>query len=230
MFANLALVTLLAATVVQAAVVPLTPGPGNEGATCTVSWQGDAASTEWGSMAIQLMTGDNLNMVHLTTITSEMDGTIDGQFDYPCPDVSINSAIYFYQFTSPATPEKTWTTRFTIAGPDGSTVPPENPLQSDGEPIPWGVGALADPSAAVPPPPNGTPTGSNSTLTTSRPITTPTLTPTTSSRTTRSLPATSAANATRTSGASANGAVAMVDPWKLGVMVVASVFALAFAL
>jgi len=229
MFANLAALTLLAAAVVQAAVVPITPPPGNEGATCTVSWQGDAASTVWGSMAIQLMSGDNLNMVHLTTITAELDGTTDGQFEYPCPDVSINSAIYFYQFTSPLTPEKTWTTRFTIAGPDGSTVPPPNPVQGDGDPVPWGVGALADPSAAVPPPPNGTPTGSNSTLTTSRPVT-PTLTPT-SSRTTRSLSATSAAaNATRTSGANANGAVGMIDPWKMGVMVAASVFALAFAL
>jgi len=230
MFANLAVISLVAAAVVHAAVVPITPPPGNEGATCTVSWQGDAASTVWGSMAIQLMSGDNLNMVHLTTITTEQDGTTDGQFEYPCPDVDPNSAIYFYQFTSPLTPEKQWTTRFAIAGPDGSTVPPANAVQGDGEPIPWGVGALADPSAAVPPPPNGTPTGSNSTLTTSRPISTPTLTPT-SSRTTRSLSASSApANATRTSGASANGAVGMIDTWKMGVMVAVSIFALAFAL
>jgi len=236
MFAPFALVTLLSTVVVQAAVVPVTPGPGsifNEGGPCTVSWQGDPESPFWGTMALQLMSGDNLNMIHLTTITTELDGSVDGQFDFTCPDVSPNSAIYFYQFTTPLDPEKTWTTRFTIAGADGSTVPPENPVQGDGEPIPWGVGALADPSTSVPPPPNGTPTGSggNSTLTTSRPTTsaTRTLTPTSSSRTTR--PSSSAgANATGTAGANANGAVGMVDTWKMGVMVAASVFALAFAL
>jgi len=228
MFANFALVMLLAAFVVQAEVVPITPGPGTEGATCTITWGGDG-DPMWANMAIQLMSGENLNMIHLTTIASELDGTTDGQFDYPCPDVTPNSAIYFYQFTSPLITEKTWTTRFLIAGPDGSSVPPANPVQGNGEEIPWGVGALADPSAAVPPPPNGTPTASNSTLTTRPPTTTtPRLTPTTSVRTTRSVTS-AAANAT--GGANANGAVSMaVGTWKIGVTVAVSAFALAFAL
>lgn len=73
------------------------------------------------------------------------------------PGVSVqvtpNSAIYFYQFSTPAAPTNlTWTTRFTIAAADGSTTPPENQNEPDGQNIPWGTGALVDPSTAVPPP------------------------------------------------------------------------------
>ena len=61
-----------------------------------------------------------------------------------------NSAIYFYQFSSPSAPSNlTWTTRFTIAGADGSTTAPANQTQPDGQSIPWGLGALVDPSTAV---------------------------------------------------------------------------------
>ena len=54
---------------VNAQAVPTEPGPGsvfNQGSTCRTTWDGDADG-KWGSMAIQLMTGDNQRMIHLTS-------------------------------------------------------------------------------------------------------------------------------------------------------------------
>ncbi|KAF5379436.1 hypothetical protein D9615_006516 [Tricholomella constricta] len=160
MFATFALTALLASAslhVARADVVPTVPGPGivyREGSTCHIEWDGDAGSTTaWKNMAIQLMTGDNFEMVHLTTVATDLDGTVSGSFDHPCPAVAPNSAIYFYQFSAPGASEKQWATRFAIASPAGATTPPANPTQpGKNDPIPWGVGALADPSKAVPPP------------------------------------------------------------------------------
>ncbi|ESK84716.1 hypothetical protein Moror_628 [Moniliophthora roreri MCA 2997] len=140
---------------VRAIVTPNEPGPGsvyNEGSKCHIQWVGDKDG-KWDNMAIQLMTGDNFQMVHLTTVATGLDGNKDGKFDYDCPDVTPNSAIYFYQFSSPESSELTWATRFTIADAQGKSVPPENQEQpGTGAKIPWGTGALADPSSAVPPP------------------------------------------------------------------------------
>jgi len=164
MFTKLASVTsmlLAASAIVNAVVIPSEPGPGavyTAGETCSVVWAGDADSdTTWKDMAIQLMTGDNWDMIHLTTIATGLDGTISGRIDFDCPEVTPNSAVYFYQFTSPNTDEKTWATRFTIAGADGSVVPPEFELEADGATVLWGIGALADPSTANPPPVPGAP-------------------------------------------------------------------------
>ena len=102
--------------------------------------------------------------------------------------VTPNSAIYFYQFSTPADPAAvTWTTRFTIAGADGSTVPPENDLEPDGQPIPWGVGALVDPSTAVAAPSYLGGAGSTGTGSTGTPGTTPDV-PATDPTTTPSSP------------------------------------------
>ncbi|KAG6885758.1 hypothetical protein C0993_010270 [Termitomyces sp. T159_Od127] len=159
MFATFALTALLASASllrVRADVTPSDPGPGvvyKAGGTCHIEWVGDKSSpTAWKNMAIQLMTGDNLNMIHLTTVATGLDGTADGTFDHTCPSVSPNSAIYFYQFTAPNAPVKQWTTRFTIASAAGATTPPTNNTQPGGDQIPWGTGALSDPSTAVPPP------------------------------------------------------------------------------
>ncbi|KAI9440836.1 hypothetical protein H4582DRAFT_1811769 [Lactarius indigo] len=130
---------------------PLGPGPGdifNEGSTCHITWTPDASGV-WKTLNIELMTGDNFNMVHLTTVAT-VDGTASpGTFDYPCPAVTLHSAVYFYQFTSPAAPNRTWTGRFAIVDSTGTTVPPPNSVQPNGQQIPWGTGALADPSKAV---------------------------------------------------------------------------------
>ncbi|KAH0583158.1 hypothetical protein H2248_011040 [Termitomyces sp. 'cryptogamus'] len=160
MFATFALTALLASASllrVRADVTPSDPGPGvvyKVGGTCHIAWVGDTQSeTSWKNMAIQLMTGDNLNMIHLTTVATGLDGTVDGTFDHICPSVSPNAPIYFYQFTSPNAPVKEWTTRFTIASSTGATTAPTNNTQPNGAAIPWGTGALTDPSTAVQPPP-----------------------------------------------------------------------------
>ncbi|KAI0047397.1 hypothetical protein FA95DRAFT_1472117, partial [Auriscalpium vulgare] len=131
--------------------VPSEPGPGeifNEGANCHVAWTPDPTGL-WKVTNIELMTGSNTNMVHLTTVaTVDSTGTTTS-FDYPCPAVTINSDIYFYQFTSPAAPNRTWTTRFTIAGTNGETVAPPNAVEPNGQAVPWGNGALTDPSTAT---------------------------------------------------------------------------------
>jgi len=156
-FSALSALALAAPMLVRAIVVPSEPGPGSSytaGEECTISWEGDPDSeTIWQDMSIQLMTGSNFEMVHLTTVATEQDGTVDGTFSFTCPEVDPYSAIYFYQFSSPLAEERTWATRFTITSPEGETVEPENPTQpGTGDEIPWGIGALADPSIAEPAP------------------------------------------------------------------------------
>ncbi|KAK7022882.1 hypothetical protein VNI00_016869 [Paramarasmius palmivorus] len=141
---------------VHAIVGPTEPTPGNtynEGSKCNIQWQGDKDG-KWKDMSIQLMTGDNLNMVHLTTVATGLDGNKDGKFDYNCPKVSPNSEIYFYQFSAPGAPGKlTWTGRFTIADSKGNSVPPENTdKDGNGKTFMWGTGKLDDASSAKPPP------------------------------------------------------------------------------
>jgi len=151
----------------------------DEGSTCSVGWMVDPTGL-WTTMNIELMSGSNEDMIHLKTVGT-VDGTIAtlpnetfAEFDYPCLDVTPNSAIYFYQFSSPLFADLLWTTRFTIAGPQGQTTPPPNQTQPDGEAIPWGDGALVDPSQGDAPPPRGTAIGSGAFgPSTSVPISTP---------------------------------------------------------
>ncbi|KAI0358222.1 hypothetical protein OH77DRAFT_1421533 [Trametes cingulata] len=154
MFAYAGLVALLAGTaVVRADPVPTAPGPGDvfkEGTQCTFTWDVDTTGT-WKEMNVELMTGDNFNMIHLTTV-AKLDGTDASKttFSYDCPQVTPNSAIYFYQFTSPTAANRTWTTRFAIGDASGNVTPPPNATQpGSGDSIPWGVGQLVDPSTAV---------------------------------------------------------------------------------
>ena len=87
---------------------PTVPAPGavyNEGSNCVVQWNADTSgSSTWKNMKLQLMTGDNLNMIPLTSeLSSHFSalsnysfsavGTVDGTdssntvFTYPCPNV-----------------------------------------------------------------------------------------------------------------------------------------------
>lgn len=157
MFAYASLAAFIAsAAFVRAEVVPTAPGPGDifkEGGQCSFTWDADTSGV-WKTMNVQLMTGSNTGMVHITTVAS-LDGTDTSKttYSYDCPEVTPNSAIYFYQFSTPAAPTNlTWTTRFTIAAADGSTTSPANQNEPDGQNIPWGTGALVDPSTAVPAP------------------------------------------------------------------------------
>jgi len=147
------------AAVVNAQVFPTFPTGGSEttGQTCVIAWTGDPSSpTTWQGMAVELMSGPNLNMVHLTTVCTGQDGTKAGSCNHTCPEVTINAAIYFYQLSSPiAGPNgAVWTTRFAIAAADGNVVPAPDSTQPPpgNEAIPWGYGALVNTATAVPQP------------------------------------------------------------------------------
>ncbi|KAG5644213.1 hypothetical protein DXG03_008876, partial [Asterophora parasitica] len=174
----LSLVLLACGLIARADVFPNYPAADilRSGSTCRIGWAGDTSSrTAWKDMSIQFMTGDNYNMVHITTVATGQDGTVDGSFTWTCPEVTPNSAIYFYQFRSPHTPNYQWTTRFTIASSSGQTTPPLESTQPNGALIPWGIGALKNPSAAIPPPVfTPTPTPTKATTTTSAPTVTAT--------------------------------------------------------
>lgn len=179
MFPVLTLGALLAClSLVRADPTPTTPGPNdvfNAGGQCTIAWTPDTTGI-WTVMNIELMTGSNSQMVFLTTVAT-VDGTstTNATFSYPCPAVTPNSAIYFYQFTSPASNDTLWTTRFALADASGASTAPTNPTQPDGEAIPWGTGALVNPASATPPP-AGVPAGNTTmpTNTTSTPLITTT--------------------------------------------------------
>lgn len=69
MFTSVFFATVLAAVAVRADPSPNVPGPGdvyNEGSTCNIAWDADTTGT-WTTMNIELMTGDNFNMIHLTS-------------------------------------------------------------------------------------------------------------------------------------------------------------------
>lgn len=60
----------VSALVARADVFPNAPAGDIEdaGSTCHIGWAGDTASTTaWKDMTIELMTGDNFNMVHITS-------------------------------------------------------------------------------------------------------------------------------------------------------------------
>jgi len=66
-----ALLIASAPALVSAIVTPSSPGPGDvfkAGSDCKLTWKGDSQSTsQWKDMAIELMTGDNFHMVHITS-------------------------------------------------------------------------------------------------------------------------------------------------------------------
>ena len=62
-------VALSIALTAFADVTPTVPGPGQafqQGSSCTIEWDADQTGT-WKTLNIELMTGDNINMVHLTS-------------------------------------------------------------------------------------------------------------------------------------------------------------------
>ncbi|KAJ7355735.1 hypothetical protein DFH08DRAFT_955194 [Mycena albidolilacea] len=151
----------------QAVIIPDTPVAGdsfNEGTTCPIAWAGDTggSATAWKNMAIELMTGSSSAMITLAsmcrfpstsllhlfivgiTVATGQDGTKAGTFEYECPEVYPPSPIYFYQFTAAGTSDIIWTTRFTIAGADGSSIPA---TETDEQGAPYGNGKLVPPPA-----------------------------------------------------------------------------------
>ena len=62
----------LCASLARADAIPTEPGTGavfNAGGECHIAWEGDSDSTTaWKNMSIELMTGSNFQMVHLTSM------------------------------------------------------------------------------------------------------------------------------------------------------------------
>ncbi|WVF72489.1 hypothetical protein IAT40_007305 [Kwoniella sp. CBS 6097] len=140
----LAVVFALASTV-SAIITPTSPDGSTVvkvGDKIQALWTADSTSS-WNNVQIQLMTGDNLQMVPLATIATGIDGTTATSYEFTAPDVSPYSKIYFLQFTNGGDlTAPTWTTRFTIAGADGSTTDPTNSTVYSGTAVEWGTGTL----------------------------------------------------------------------------------------
>jgi hypothetical protein len=71
MFHTLALTLLFTSLLARADVTPSVPGPGivyTVGGVCHIEWEGDKDSnTVWKDMSIELMSGSNFDMIHLTS-------------------------------------------------------------------------------------------------------------------------------------------------------------------
>jgi len=202
---------------------PTVPGPGDvysEGSDCKIGWSPDTTGT-WTEMSIQLMTGNNWEMVHLADITT-IDATKETTYTYPCPQVTPNSAIYFYQFKGPASGDTYWTTRFAIADSSGATTPPTESTQPNGDKVLWGTGSIVgsggnDTTTTSLHTSASNPTSSDSTPSSSRTLTSSRLTPSLSSSSSRSSQSTSAtSNAT---SSNTGGAVIASSPQAAGAVV-----------
>ncbi|KAL0240179.1 hypothetical protein I308_106727 [Cryptococcus tetragattii IND107] len=144
-FSALTLAPLLALPLAQATITPTSPDGSTTvkvGDTIEALWTADSTDG-WTDVEIQLMTGDNLAMVPLAAVATGIDGTSATSFSFVAPDVSPYSKIYFLQFTNGGNMTgATWTTRFTIAGADGSTTEPTNSTDFHGQTVEWGTGQL----------------------------------------------------------------------------------------
>lgn len=215
MFRSTAIILAAVAYGANAAVVPLEPS-GNSvfaaGSACTMQWTPDTTGV-WTTMNIELMTGDNFNQVHLKTV-----GTVDGTdatnatYSYTCPAVTPNSKIYFYKFTSPASTDVLFTTRFLITDAAGASTPPtQTETATTGELVGWGTGALVDPSQGDAPPAAGTGTGNTTTAApSSGSTTTGAGSSTTSVRTSSATGTSTATTASRTNAASQSYALSSI--------------------
>ncbi|CBQ68114.1 conserved hypothetical protein [Sporisorium reilianum SRZ2] len=128
---------------------PLTPSMTNEGSPLLIQWDTTTSQT-WKSMEIKLMTGSNQNMTELYTVATGVDGTSSGagKLLWTAPNVSPNSAIYFFQFTHGGQ-DPTWTTRFAIADTTGGVTSPPYAKQPEGPAIPWGQGRIVSGAVAA---------------------------------------------------------------------------------
>ncbi|KAJ9476469.1 hypothetical protein PHBOTO_000136 [Pseudozyma hubeiensis] len=128
---------------------PLTPSTTDEGSPLLIQWD-TTTSQSWKSMEIKFMTGSNQNMTELYTVATGVDGTSmgAGKLLWTAPNVSPNSAIYFFQFTHDGQ-DPTWTTRFAIADSTGSVTSPPYAKQPEGPAIPWGLGRIVSGAASA---------------------------------------------------------------------------------
>ncbi|KAF5344110.1 hypothetical protein D9758_008898 [Tetrapyrgos nigripes] len=155
----LSLFMLISVVAGDTVFTPTAPGPGDvfkAGKDCTIAWK----PGNWTNVTITLMSGSNTDMNLVAPVAHDIDGSDPSlsPFTWTCPEVDPYSAIYFYQFKNGN--DTTWTTRFTITSPSGSSNTPEHSSQPNGDAIPWGIGSLRNSSTTTnaqsnPPRPNG---------------------------------------------------------------------------
>ncbi|WVR04949.1 hypothetical protein IAU60_001961 [Kwoniella sp. DSM 27419] len=142
-FKTLGALALIAS--VQAIITPTSPDSNTVvkvGDKIEALWTVDP-DQQWKDVEIQLMTGDNFNMIPLATIATGIDGTTASSYSFNAPEVTPNAKIYFLQFTNGGNmSDPTWTTRFTIAAADGTTTEPTNSTDYSGNTVQWGTGTL----------------------------------------------------------------------------------------
>lgn len=110
----------------QAGIAPSEPSDQTvvkAGQLVNIQWS-DVTGT-WNNMTISLMSGSNEDMTWVTSVGEGIDATTDTSYTWNVPQVYPYSKVWFFQFTNNGqdTPAA-WTTRFTIAGPDGATIAP----------------------------------------------------------------------------------------------------------
>ena len=179
---------------------PLTPSTTNEGSPLLIQWD-TTTNQAWKSMEITFMTGSNQNMTELYTVATGIDGTSSGagKLLWTAPNVSPNSAIYFFQFTHNGQ-DPTWTTRFAIADSTGAVSSPPYAKQPEGPAIPWGLGKIVSGSVSA-----ASSTGSSSSSASASGASASVLTSASSSAGTSSMSAsTSQLNAAATSSSSSS--------------------------
>ncbi|KAG0743234.1 hypothetical protein G6F57_005870 [Rhizopus arrhizus] len=143
-FITAALLTALA----EAAVSPTYPQPGTvqiQGQSYDITWSFDGKNAS-ETYQIDFMTGSNDNQKVLSTVAKGVSANLL-KYSFTAPEVSPNSAIYFFMFTG-SNGDQAWTTRFGIAANAGAslTAEPES-TQPNGDKIPWGIGKLASSSS-----------------------------------------------------------------------------------
>ncbi|CAO0797971.1 unnamed protein product [Mucor circinelloides] len=127
---------------VEAAVSPTYPSPGTiqiEGQSYDITWTFDGKDPKT-TYTIDFMTGSNDVQTKLQTVATKVPAS-QLKYSFVAPQVSPNSAIYFFMFTG-SDGVSAWTTRFGIAGADGKLVAETEKTQPNGDAIPWGTGKL----------------------------------------------------------------------------------------
>ncbi|KAI8641740.1 hypothetical protein BD408DRAFT_318193, partial [Parasitella parasitica] len=127
---------ILAFASVEAAVSPTYPSPG------TIQIEGQSYDITWN-----FMTGSNDVQTKLETVATNVSASAL-KYTFVTPQVTPNSAIYFFMFTS-SDGVASWTTRFGIAGADGKLTKETESTQPNGDAIPWGTGKLITSSSAT---------------------------------------------------------------------------------
>lgn len=82
-------------------IAPSEPSPEssfNIGTDITATWNNtDVGTDQWTNMTIELMTGSNYNMIHLSYVATKINAMTSTSYSFKAPDVHPTSKIYFLQ-------------------------------------------------------------------------------------------------------------------------------------